>query len=149
MADRYMAPGEQDVSTPTPGDTSLSLNGVTTTRGRIQEFVLSTGGTPADNAIQWLIRRFTASGTGSAVTPSEADLDGPPALITCEENHSAEPTYTTDLFDQEINQRAAYRHVMSPGFEWLVPAAADSGIGWCVIHPSYAGNAKVTAYWLE
>ena len=90
--DSYTATGQQDVTTATPGDTSLSLNGVTTTRGRVTDWTESMGGTPADNAVRFIAQRFTASGTASAVTPAEDDLDGPAAQITVEENHTIEPT---------------------------------------------------------
>ena len=151
MGDRYACTGRQDITTATPGDTSLSLNGVTTTRGRLYDFILTCGGTPADNAIQWLARRFTASGTGTAVTPAEVDLEGPPGLITAEEDHTVEPTYTAagELVDQIINQRAAFRWVAPPGGELMIPATSDAGIGFAAFHASYTGSAEVSAYWLE
>lgn len=152
MGDRYAVTGRQDVTTATPGDTSLTLNGVTTTRGRVYDFILTCGGTPADNAIQWLVRRHTASGTGTAVsTIAEVDLDGPVALIAAEEDHTAEPTYTAggELMDNIINQRAAFRWVAAPGGELMIPAASDAGIGWTAFHASYTGSAEVSVHWLE
>ena len=151
MADSYEVTGAQDVTTATPGDTAVSLNGVTTTRGRVVEWVSTFGGTPADNAIRLIAQRFTASGTGSAVTPAEDDLDGPAALITVEENHSAEPTYTAagELFDQIPNQRATFRWVAVPEKAWRIPAASDSGIGWVAFHASYTGSHEMSVGWFE
>ena len=152
MGDVYSVTGRQDVTTATPGDTSLTLNGVTTTRGRVKEWTISTGGTPADNAIQWLARRHSASGTGTAVsTIAENDLDGPVALIAAEEDHTVEPTYTAggELFDNFLNQRATYRWVATPNGEWLIPATSDAGVGWTAFHASYTGSAEVSASWAE
>lgn len=149
--DRYAATGSQDVTTGTPGDSSLGVVADTTTRGRLYDFILTTGGTPADNAIQWLAQRFSASGTGTSVTPAPLDSDAPAALLSGEENHTIEPTYTaaTELFDQIINQRAAFRWVAAPGGELVVPATSDNGIGFVAYHASYTGSAEVTAHFEE
>lgn len=151
MGDRYHATGSQNITTATPGDTSLTIAGVATARARVYEFTLSTGGTPADNAITWDAWRFTAAGTGTALTPSEVDLDGPVALMVCAQDHTIEPTYTAtgELFEQIINQRATYRWVAVPGGELMIPASATGGIGWVAFHASYTGSAEVTAAWYE
>ena len=152
MADRYSVTGSQDVTTGTPGDTSLAIVAATTKRGRIYDFMLSTGGTPADNAIQWLARRFSAVGTeGSGVTPAPLDPAAAASLLDGAENHSAEPTYTsaTEMFDQIINQRATFRWVAAPGGELVIPATSGNGIGFTAFHASYTGSAEVTAHFEE
>lgn len=152
MADRYGATGSQDVTTASPGDTSLAVLANTATRGRIYDFALTCGGTPADNAIQWLVRRLTAVGTeGAGVTPIALDGGAPAAQLDGAENHTAEPTYTaaSELFDQILNQRAPFRWVAAPGGELVVPATANNGIGFTAFHASYTGSAEVTAHWLE
>lgn len=152
MGRRYAATGAQDATTASPGDTSLALIAATTTRGRILDFTLAAGGTPADNAIQWLVRRFTAVGTeGAGVTPTPLDPADPAALLDGAEDHSAEPTYTagSELFDQIINQRATYRWVAAPGGDLVIPASAGNGIGFTAFHASYTGQAGVTLHYEE
>lgn len=152
MADKYAATGSQDVTTATPGDTSLAVLAGTTKRGYLYDFVLTCGGTPADNAIQWLARRLTAVGTeGAGVVPIALDPGSPAAILDGAENHTAEPTYTaaSELFDQLINQRAAFRWVARPGGELVIPATASNGIGFTAFHASYTGSAEVTAHWEE
>jgi hypothetical protein len=151
VSDTYTATGSQDTTTGTPGDTSLAIIASTSKRGYVYDMMLSTGGTPADNAIQWLARRMTAVGTeGAGVTPIQLN-GGPAALLDGAENHSAEPTYTaaSEMFDQIINQRAFTRWVAPPGGEWVIPATASNGIGFTAFHASYTGSAECTASWRE
>lgn len=151
MGDRYAATGAQDVTTATPGDTSLSIQGQTTTRSAVYDFIITTGGTPADNAIVWLVQRHTEDGTNTGVTPAELDLAGPASLVTAGENHTIEPTYTAsgELFHQIINQRATFRWVAAPGGELKNGASTTEGIGWVAFHASYTGSAEATAHWYE
>lgn len=149
--DRYAVTGRDNAVAASPGTTALSANGVTTTRATVYDFIVSTGGTPADNAIQWLAQRFTASGTGTGVTPAEIDLDGPAALLTFEENHTIEPTYTAggELWDNFVHQRATFRWVAAPEGGLRIPATSDAGIGWRAFHASYTGSAEVTMHYAE
>lgn len=150
MGDRYVAQGQQDVTTATPGDTSLTIIASTLTRGWVYEWSITAGGTPADNAIQWLVRRFTAVGTeGAGVTPLKLDSAAPAAQLDAGENHSAEPTYSDVLWDQIVNQRAVVRWIAPFRGEYVIPATANNGIGWCAYHASYTGSAEATASWEE
>ena len=151
MGDRYVATGSQDVTTATPGDSSLSIQGQTTTRSAVYDWIITCGGTPADNAIVWTVQRHTEDGTNTGVTAAEVDLAGPASLVTAGENHTIEPTYTAagELFQQIINQRATFRWVAAPGGELKNGAAVAEGIGWVAYHASYTGSAEATAYWYE
>ena len=145
MADRYSTDGSQN-PVASPGITIVSLNGVTTTRGKVYDFTIGSSDTPADVALEYVAQRFTVSGTGTPETPRPLDLDAPAALITAESNHTIEPTYTADLILWRIvaNQRATYRWVAAPDGELMIPATADSGIGWTGIvtaaSPSFIFN---------
>lgn len=132
-------------------DTTLVPIGVTTRRGYIGTMVLSVGGTPADNNIDWVVQRSTVSGTGSAVTPMVITDGAPAALILWEQDQSTEPTYTsaTEVFDHAINQRAVFTFQARPGFEWVIPAAADDGFGFGASHGSITLTNKVTVHWSE
>jgi hypothetical protein len=97
------------------------------------------------------VRRSTAVGTeGAGVVPAPIDGDAA-SILDGAEDHTAEPTYTaaTELLDQIINQRAAFRWVAAPGGALLIPASANNGIGFCAFHASYTGSAEVTAHFEE
>lgn len=153
MASKYAVTGNQDVTTATPGDTSLNLFSPSTVkRGHVYDIILGCGGTPADNAIQWLVRRSTAVGTeGAGVVPVALDPGDVASVLDGAENHSAEPTYTaaTEFIDQLINQRALFRWVAAPGGALVVPAVANNGIGACCFHASYTGSAEATFHFEE
>lgn len=150
--DKYAATGLQDVVTAAPGDSALVIIGAVVTRAKLYEIIFSQGGTPADNVIQWLLRRFdTAEGTGTLVTPTPLDSDAPASQLTADEDQTVEPTYTaaTELLDFDLNQRATFRFVAAPGGEFWIPAVATEGLGACPISAAYAGIARVTAHWIE
>ena len=86
-------------------------------RVALYDFTISASGTPADNAIVWTVQRSTTAGTKDSVTPAPLDTADPASITTGGENFSAEPTYTaaTELFEQAVNQRAAYRWVAARG----------------------------------
>lgn len=153
MSDRYAATGSIAVVTATPGDTALTVfSSGTTRRGYLYELDVSHGAVPADNVIQWLLRRLTALGTeGAGVVPAPLDIDAPGAILDAGEDFSAEPTYTaaTELIDQDVNQRATYRWVASPGGEFVIPAVANAGLGITPIAAVYAGIARATVHWEE
>ena len=148
--DRYAATGRQDVTTIGPGDSTLAVEGDALTRGKLYELIFSQGGTPADNVIQWLVRRFTAVGTRTGVTPTALDSDAPAAQLAAGEDHTAEPTYTagTELIDEDINQRSTFRFVAAPGGEFWIPTGATNGIGTTAIS-AYDLDTRVTAHWEE
>lgn len=151
MADRYAATGTQTV-TGTPGDTALAVLAVTVTRAKIYDLVFAHSGTPADNVINWLVRRFTVVGTeGAGVVPAPLDSDAPAAQLDAGENHTVEPTYTaaTELLDFDLNQRATFRWVAAPGGELWVPATASNGIGITPISSGYSGDVTTTVHWEE
>ena len=149
MADRYGATGAS--ATGATQTTVLTAVGLAATRARLYDFILSMGGTPADNTLEWLLRRFTVAGTGTAVVPVAVDPGAPAAQLTAAENHSAEPTYTaaTELFDNFGYQRATYEWKAPPQGEFMTPATAANGLGFSTAHASSTGNGEVTAHWLE
>lgn len=152
MADKYAATGTQAAVTASPGDTALAVLAVTLVRAKLYELIFSQGGTPADNVIQWLVRRLSAVGTeGAGVTPAPLDSDAPAAQLDGAEDHSVEPTYiaATELLDFDLNQRATFRFVAAPGGEFIIPATASAGIGMTPISSAYTGVANVSAHWEE
>lgn len=116
--------------------TSASLGSMTSDatrarRLRVYDIMFGSEATPADAAILWTIRRCSAAGTSTSVTPQNLD----PASFTTEydagENHTIEPTYTAGaiLLNVPLNQRATFRWVAAPGGELVMPATASNGFG--------------------
>ena len=149
--DRYAASGTIAAVTPAPGDTALGVIASALTRAKIHLFIINQGatGVVADNILQWLVRRFTAAGTYTAVVPTLLDPGAPVAQLAAGQAYTAEPTYTTALFDIAVHQRSIYQWNASPGGELVIPAVANNGIGICPIHGAYVGPASSTMHWCE
>lgn len=100
-------------------------------RPAIFDILIGSNATPADNASEWQVLRFTAAGTSTAVVPTATDSGDPASTSICGKNHSAEPTYSpaVSLLDIPLNQRATFRWVAAPGSEFVAPATAASGFG--------------------
>jgi hypothetical protein len=100
-------------------------------RAQVYDIILGSEATPADAGLLWTVRRCTAAGTSTGVTPQNLD----PADATTEydagENHTIEPTYTAGaiLLNIPLNQRATFRWVAAPGGELVFPATASNGAG--------------------
>lgn len=124
---RYSVNGQ---STNTASTTVLAIDGTTTSRGAVYDLLLGSDATPADNAAQWNLKRFSVNGTGTAVVPAALDVADGIARLQGTENHTTEPTYTTTaLMEWGQNQRATFRWVAAPGGELIIPATSDAGIG--------------------
>ncbi len=150
MPDAYAATGSNTV-TATPGDTCLGLNGISGRRGWIYEIWFTHAGTPADNVVQWQVRRHSAVGTHSDVVPTLLTDGAPAADCIADENHTVEPTITsaTEAIDMDLNERASLRWVAVPGGELVVPATANNGYAATPISATYSGDARVTMHWTE
>lgn len=139
---RFSADGQD---TNTAGTTILGVDaGTTAHRIKVYDVVVGSDATPADNAAEYVLQRYTVDGTSTAVTPQALDPGDAAALAEAGEAHSAEPTYTANaiLLQWAQNQRATFRWVAVPGGELIIPATADSGIGLQVI--GIAGSAVNT-----
>lgn len=124
-----------------PGVTAIVIS----TGGTVQPcwYMIDVGsfGTPGDNAILWLAKRFTAAGTSTAYTPPP--LQGTTAAISvggvlC----TVEPTYTANktLWRKALNQRSSLSLVLDPDGALVVPATASNGIG---LIPTNASTTQV------
>lgn len=146
MARNYSISGTAAVASPTK--TVLSLTGGTTNRPVVYDMVVGSTATPADNALEFILQRFSASGTRTSVTPAEIDSADPAAIATAGQNHTVEPTYTSGkvMIDLAMNQRATQRWVPSPGREIKLPATAANGVGLQPVHASFTGNVTATIH---
>lgn len=139
MARRYNVFGSD---TNTASTTILALTSAATIRPRIYDLLLSSDATPADNAGNYSLKRYTAAGTATAVTPVALDPADPAALASAGKAHSAEPTYTaaSDVLGPfAVNQRPTFRWVAYPEAEIVLPATAANGVGLLV--NAIAGSA--------
>ena len=122
--------------------TVLGLDGTTTTRGRLYDLILGSSATPADNAADFQIRRFsTNNGTGTAVTPIALDPADSAAEIDATQTYTVAPSLTAnaEVLRWSQNQRATFRWVAAPGGEIVIPATSDSGVA--LIVDAIAGSA--------
>jgi hypothetical protein len=152
MPDKYAADGIITNVTASPGDSTLGLTQPTTTplgkRLTIYDILFSQGGTPADNVIEWIIRRGTTIGTGTTVTPQALDPGAPAAEFTGRETYTAEPTLSGDLLHFDLNQRSSWRWVALIENGFILPNTADNGIVATPIS-SYTGTARTTMHYVE
>lgn len=132
MARGYVVNGPS--ATGTANKTAVTVIGSTSVRIRVFEFSvgLTTAPNSTDQQLEFAFGRWTTSaGTaGSSPTPLAIDPGDVAAVATAGITHSAEPTYaSTFLFDNAMNQRAMFRWVAVPGFEFVNPATATTGLG--------------------
>ena len=154
MGDRYAVGLTQtQISTTTTGaDACGSIEAVTSVRPRIYDLIFSHGGTPADNVVRWLVKRFTVSGTDNAAAVEIALDPGAPASdVQALEEYTVAPTVVADseVLDFDLNQRATFRWVAAPGGELVIPATADSGFFFNGSSVGYSSIARVTTHWEE
>lgn len=121
--------------------TALGLISATTIRPAIKQILIGASGTPADNALAWIVQRFTAAGTSTGVTPKPLDPANPASIATAGENHTVEPTYTSGevMFEISLNQKASYLWQALPGGEIILPATAANGVGVGASNATYTG----------
>jgi hypothetical protein len=100
-------------------------------RGKLYYLSAGSEATPADNAFLWRVRRVTAAGTSTAVTPTAQDPADAATETDAGENHSVEPTYTSnsEMIVLPLNQKATVQWQQPPGREIVWPATASNGLG--------------------
>lgn len=128
MGRRYSADGDQNAAA---NNSVLGLTSATTIRPKMYDLIFGSAATPADQAFNMKVGRYTAAGTATAVTPYPLDPGDPNAITTAGENHTVEPTYTAgqDMLVFSINQQATFRWVVPPEEGIVMPASAANGLG--------------------
>lgn len=132
-------------------DTVISVIGSATARPKIYDIVLSSSSTPNDYSASFNLQRFSADGTGTAVTPQPLDSASPAAVATSKHTYTAEPTLTAGAILLEIahNQRATVRWVAAPGSELVVPATSGNGLAIVCAAVSTQFTENVTVFFEE
>ena len=140
-------------ATGTANKTALTVIASASVRPRMFEFSvgLTTAPNSTDQQLEFAVGRFTAVGTaGASPTPLAIDPGDVAAISTGGITHSAEPTYATGyLMDMAMNQRAMFRWVAVPGFEFVGPAVAGNGIGLRNVGITATSVVLGTAMWME
>ena len=149
---RYSASGSQNLSS--SAITALTIASQSTVhRNIIYDIVIANVGSPADRVTLHTIQRITNPNAANctAVTPSLLDLADRAAQSACGENHTAEPTYTSnqELMEIPLNHRATFRWVAAPGGELITPATNNAGIGAKAVHASADTEWRVGCMWEE
>lgn len=150
MARRYAVNGYTTLST--SAKTLLGLTGGTTMRPAIYQIQVGVTSAPDDKALEWLVQRYTAAGTSTAVTPSPLDPADPAAICTAGRTHSGEPTYTSGAlpFDLGFHQKAsAIWQAWDQLAQIRIPATANNGLGIASSHASVTPVALATIHYDE
>ena len=151
---RYSASGSQNLPASSSAITALTIASQSTVhRNIIYDIVIANVGSPADLVTLHTIQRITNPNAANctAVTPSLLDLADRAAQSACGENHTAEPTYTSnqELMEIPLNHRATFRWVAAPGGELITPATNNAGIGAKAVHASADTEWRVVCRWEE
>ena len=132
--------------TNTASVTQVVLVSTTAIRPAVYDIMISASAAPADNAANYQIKRFTAAGSTSALTPQALDSGDPAATSTAGTNASIEPTYTASaiLLSISANQRTTARWLARDGSELVCPASASNGLG--LFSNAVGGSAFAAQY---
>ena len=146
---RYAIEDAAVVASPT--DSLLGVLSAAGVRPRIYDVMFGCSGTPADNALNWLLQRFTNEQTATSLTPAPLDPGDSAADASGEGTWTTEPTYTAGevLLNISANQRSTQRWVAAPDGELVMPATANNGAALAPVHASYAGLAEATIHFKE
>ena len=133
--------------------TALVVVSTAAIRPRVIEYKSSTIGAPSSDASYEIqVKRFTAAGTTTALTPAATDSADPAATFAAGSNATVEPTYTanTTIDDYGANPRATFRWVAyDQRAEIIMPASAANGIGWLLNALGGASTVLVDAKVLQ
>lgn len=144
---RYSVVGDQTAGA-AASIVSIGNSGVTFSAELYELIVSSITTAPADANIRFRVKRTTALGAGTAVTPEPLGNDpndDRPAITSGLSNHTSEPTYAGVAFlDFGMNQRNTFRWIARPGGEILITAAKNNGLG-CQCVSISAGTPELAA----
>lgn len=141
---KYTVDGQD---TNTANTTILQYNADATRprRSKLAYCLIGSDATPADNAAEYNIQRFTVVGaTNTAVVPQPHDPADAATEMDAFEASDIEPTYTAAgvMLNIMANQRATFQWYAAPGYEIVTPATASNGLG--VRSITVAGSAVPT-----
>lgn len=107
------------------------LSSATVQRTKWESFVLGCTAAPADALFSYIVRRVTASATGTALTPSPKDSQDAACRGTSKHLITADHASFSsgaELFRSPCHHRASYTWMASDGRELVGPATSASGL---------------------
>lgn len=130
---------------------SLSCPASGMDRIKVYEIFFGSEGAPADVANLLQIQRTTAAGTSTSVTTGQLDPGDSAAVSLVGENHTIEPTYTSNLvvIDLPLNQKASVIWQAPPYGELVIPATASNGFGFRTPTAGSSVSITATVHWNE
>ena len=147
---KYYANGNVAVLS-TTYKTALAIIGGTGVRPKLCEAEWGTD-TAGDFAIEFLLQRLTANGTGTSVTPKPCDSAEPATEVTAGSNYTAEPTYTVGETPWDVSQHQKSVRIwqaLDQEARIVVPATANNGLGIQFKSASSTPKAKARFLWDE
>lgn len=110
---------------------TVAANATRARRGEWYDLVVGSEAAAADNPFLYLVQRFTAPGTNTAVTPQPLDPADFATESTAGQINTVEPTYTANqiLLRLPLNQRSTFRWWGADTGRLVYPATASNGLG--------------------
>lgn len=131
--------------------TALTLLGGTSVRPKLKEVIFGAT-SAADKALEWLLQRLTADGTGTAVTPKPVDPADVASRCTAKYNYSAEPTYTSgeNMVNPGSHQKLSWIwQALDSDSRIVVPASSGAGLGMQIKSSDATPQVNVGFAWDE
>lgn len=151
MARRYS--GAVLATTNTAGTIMANLQGASTFRFRVYDFVSGCESTPTDDATNLQIARTTTAGTASSSAAGVTALEpnDPAASVIFNLTFTTtNPTVSANpLLNLSHNTRATFRWVAAPDSEFICPATTANGIALKSIAATTAKSFDWTIMWQE
>jgi hypothetical protein len=100
-------------------------------RTKWYQFIWGCTATPADAVFRPVVRRVTASATGTSLTPSPLDLQDAACRATAEHLITADHASFAsgaEVFRAPVNHRATYQWTCVDGQELVGPATSAAGL---------------------
>ncbi len=133
--------------------TLVGLVSAATIKPKLYEIVMGSVATPADQACNISVMRFTVAGTpAAAFTAVAPDPNDPASLAVLNQGvFSVEPTTTasSNLLVFSMNQRATFRWVVNPGYELIAPSTAANGLSVRCLSSTSTQAMDTTVAWEE
>ena len=107
------------------------LSSATVQRQKWYALIVSCTATPADALFSYVVRRVTASATGTSLTPNPIDLQDAACRSTAEHLITADHASFAsgaELYRAPVNHRATYTLMLSDGMELVGPATSSAGL---------------------
>ena len=84
----------------------------------------------ADNQTEVQVKRTTAAGTSTSVTPTQHDAADGTASAVVGQAHTVEPTYSGGaVLTAFFHQRSTFQWYAAPGHEIVIPVTNNAGLG--------------------